>query len=188
MFCFLTQLSHCKLMPKMYLLPQRVIRFYFCLLECCRILKDHNIFMKTHAWNSTLPSITVESNTLLGKGWDFPDFGQYNYFCSRNQQGGAWIAIHSPAKPLLTSETKLLFSPPCIWFQLLRPNRLASNISKQMFALGIILCVQHVPQVGGNILGSRVCRDIILGGAFQTIRVGQRGVLARVCSPQYSPQ
>lgn len=42
-----------------------------------------------------------------------------------------------------------------------------------MFAIGIVICVQHVPQVGGDILGFRVCRDIILGGVFQTISVGE---------------
>lgn len=52
-----------------------------------------------------------------------------------------------------------------------KPNRLASNISKQMFAVGFVICVQHVPQVSGDILDYPVCRDIILGGVFKIISV-----------------
>lgn len=33
--------------------------------------------------------------------------------------------------------------------------------------------MQHVLHVGGDILGSRVCRDIILGRVFQIISVGE---------------
>lgn len=92
------------------------------------------------------------------------------------------MTLHSPAKSQLTSETKLLFSPSCMWLHLCRPNRLASNISKQMSVVGIVICVQHVPQVGRDILGPRVCSNIILGEVFQTISVGEGVMLARVYS------
>lgn len=51
-----------------------------------------------------------------------------------------------------------------------------------MFAVRFVICVQHVPQVGRDTLGCRVCRDIILGGVFQIISVGERVMLAKICS------
>lgn len=51
-----------------------------------------------------------------------------------------------------------------------------------MFAVGFVICVQHVPQVGGDILDYLVCRDIILGGVFQILSVGEKGMLAKIRS------
>lgn len=51
-----------------------------------------------------------------------------------------------------------------------------------MFAVGFVICVQHVPQVGEDILDSLVCSDIVLGGVFQIISVGVKVMLARMCS------
>lgn len=49
-----------------------------------------------------------------------------------------------------------------------------------MFAVGFVICVQHVPQVGVDILDSLVGRDIILGGVFQIISVGEKVMLASI--------
>lgn len=50
-----------------------------------------------------------------------------------------------------------------------------------MFAVGFVICVQHVPQVGGDILDSLMCRYIIQAAVFQIISVGEEVILARIC-------